>query len=87
MHTTEIIDDAGTWTFIHNGDLSGKVRIFAPPAPDAHPVPDADPVLEIDTDTLIEFVGRVLQNQTIARIESMSGVDFLDWSRCLESNS
>lgn len=82
MHATDIVDDDGTWTFHFNGDLSGKVRIFAPMVEGQPPSnEEEEPLLEIDADTLVEFVGRVLQNQTIARIESMSGIDFLDWSR------
>lgn len=67
MHTTRIGDDAGEWVFVHSGDYSGVVSIYE------SPLDLNSKRLDIDIDTLVEFVGQVMQSRIVERIGGYSG--------------
>ncbi len=71
MRTTRI----DGFTFVHNGDFSGKVSLQLPHA-DVHNWPDYA-VIEIPFLVLAELVGRALRDETLADIMQESGLDFL----------
>ncbi len=65
MHTTNI----GDWAFIHNSDpRGGTVKVIAPWGDTS----------EFPFDVLSEFVGGVVRDNFIRKLEQLSGADFLE---------
>lgn len=73
MHNTAIEADDGLWTFIHNGDYSGDVRIVGPSLE----------TIDIPNEVLVEFIGQQMLQREVDRMEQLSGTQYLTLARFL----